>query len=84
MDDERQPPGDGFELWDLDSAFLIDDWDTLEEALVFVRGAIEGLSEDEATAFVSSWGLDEIVNGEWTKRVADGVELLKLAREQKP
>jgi hypothetical protein len=82
-DDARKTPGNGFELWDVTySGNLIMDWDTLEDAQAFLRGELEGLSEDEAMAILSRWKLMEVVDGQWTDASFEGEALLKLAREQ--
>lgn len=76
-----------YELWDGFSGNQVMDFETEEEALTFIRGEMESDEEggeDPTTSWMSSWALMHVEADGTQAKLAEGKELLKLARGAKP
>jgi hypothetical protein len=68
----------GYEIWDLDAAVLLDDYDTVSEALAGVRGW--AAAETAKESWVEAFALIEInADGSFGKTIAEGHALISLA-----
>ncbi len=67
-----------YELWDADEAYPIIEYRDLAEALAFVAGTMD----DEGEEAIAGWVLiHSTPTRAWTKVVAQGKDLARLARE---
>jgi len=76
-----------YELWDGFSGNQIMDFETQEEALTFIRGEMESDEEggeDPTTSWMTSWALVHVNTDGTPGKIAEGRELLVLARGSKP
>lgn len=77
---QKAPPGcDGYEIWDRDAAFLLQDFDTEEQALAFLHEIVRALSFDDAATTLDRFQLVEVSNdGNSTKVKFVGKALMPL------
>lgn len=66
-----------YELWDMDAAYPIIEYDDLAAALTFVATTVER----QGDAAVGSWSLlRALPTGDDTEVIASGADLIRLAR----
>lgn len=75
----------GFEIWDRDDAFLLDDFDTEAQALEFLHDMVRTLDADATALTLDRMQLVRVTDeGRSTEVVAAGVELFRLMYAEVP
>lgn len=69
----------GYEIWDRYERALIDDFDTEDQALDYLRGRIRTLTAESAARWLDRLQLECVTDeGRTTKVVCAGVDLFRL------